>query len=244
MNRPSQDPDGRRARERETLARWLEEWHLDALLPEPEPAAAGSTPEGGAAPSHPGVPAPRPAGPEPPAVGDIRLLAPETPATRDRPVYVAVLRALPPDGWLVAPFGRFATPAVPGEWATRRAAPPLRVLCAWNRAVLPQARLVGAWRAGRLSTVEQRQVARLLAALSSAGPLPAVLAARVGPPLLHPADPRHLYVAQERALWSGERALRLAEPPAPYSIGNPSPAAQPLAAEPRDSPYAPPPPPV
>jgi hypothetical protein len=176
---------------RQRLAAWLWEWEADRRL---QRAAEedGTTPQVCRYP----VPLKRGAAP---AAGQIRLLPPSTPATCERPVYVALLDRDGSRGWRVAPFGRFALPALPGELALRRSAVHLRVLCLWNRFLVSESLLRAAWPAGRLGPSERSNVAVVLAALEGA-PLPDRLARRVGPPLVHPLDPRHAYVEEARGL--------------------------------------------
>jgi hypothetical protein len=176
------------------LAAWMHEWQLDRRLRQADEAAPGAAP-----PAPCRYPATAP-GRGVIAAGQIRLLPPVTPQTAARPVYVAVLAQAGGGVWQVAPFGRFATPALPGELALRRRALHLRVLCLWNVSALPDALLRAAWQAGRLSAPEQRGAASVQAALRGT-PLPGMLARRVGPPLVHPLDPRHAYLDEERALW-------------------------------------------
>jgi hypothetical protein len=187
--KPERDPPPGARR----LAAWLDEWHLERRLQAADPDA----PPARRAPIR--YPAPR-AGAAVRA-GQIRLLPPATPATAARPVYVAVLAPAGPERWQVAPFGRFATPALPGEYATRRRALPLSVLCAWNAGVAGAALLRASYPAGRLTAAERRACGALLAVAGGGAPPPADVARRTGPPLVHPLDPRHAYVEEERALW-------------------------------------------
>lgn len=185
---------------RQQLAAWLREWELDQLL-QPAGPVADHPPVRGAAVElvmHRRAPA------EPLQSGAIRLLVPQTPATDRRPVYVAVLRQQAPAAWWVAPFGRFGVPGLPGELATARTALHLRVLCLWNLTVLGVDVLQAAWPVGRLTQPEWRATWQVLACARDPGrPMRGALARRVGPPVVHPADPRHLYQEQEAAVWDG-----------------------------------------
>lgn len=187
--------------QRQQLAAWLREWELDQWL-QPDGMVAGDAPgpAGRVAP-----PPRRRAPPADPSPGTILLLAPRTPATDCRPVYVAVLAPQAPAAWLVAPFGRFSVPGLPGELGLpRRSALHLRVLCLWNRTVLTADVLRATWLAGRLTQPEWRAAWQVLACASDPDRrLSVAVARRVGPPLVHPADPRHLYQEQESALWEG-----------------------------------------
>ena len=204
------------------LAAWLDEWQLEQRLQ----AADSSAPAGPAARAPIRYPAPRPGAAV--SAGQIRLLPPATPATAGRPVYVAVFAPAGLDRWQVVPFGRFATPGLPGEFLTRRRTPPLRVLCAWNAGVVGAGLLQASYPAGRLTAAERHAAEALLAAAGATRTLPASVASRTGPPLVHPLDPRHRYMEEERALWleigavspaaSDAAPLRLAaeEPGTPY----------------------------
>jgi hypothetical protein len=179
--------------QRKRLATWLTEWRLAQRLEADETETASGP--CAVARIYPTARTRRRL-----SSGAILLLPPDRSATRNRLVYVALLEETAPEVWRVAPFGRFATPAVPGELALRRQALPLRVLCLWNTAQLTQARLVSAYQVGRLTAAERCDIAALRAYLNGA-PLPAGLARRIGPPLEHPLDPRQRYLEDARALW-------------------------------------------
>jgi hypothetical protein len=190
--------------QRKRLATWLTEWRLAQRL-ETDEAETASGPCA-VARTYPTARTRRRL-----SSGAILLLPPDRSATRGRPVYVALLEETAPEVWRVAPFGRFATPAVPGELALRRQALPLRVLCLWNTAQLTQARLVSAYQVGRLTAAERGDIAALRAHLggtSLSAPLPEPLARRIGPPLGHPLDPRQRYLEESRALWLDAAAAR------------------------------------
>ncbi|MBN1557541.1 MAG: hypothetical protein JW951_05280, partial [Lentisphaerae bacterium] len=95
------------------------------------------------------------------------------------------------------------------EWRTGRTAPCLSVLCLWNTRSLPASLLRQSWTAGRLTPAEQRAARAVLAG----GPLPRALAARTGPPLVHPLDPRHEYRESEHRIMQDLRGLPAAGPP-------------------------------
>ncbi len=188
--------------QRERLARWLDEWALDRRLREsdggvddfPEPV---SFQEGKAG--------------EEVRPGDIRLLYPGQ-EIHDGPAYVAVTEAAG-DLYLIIPFGRFEEPATPEEWRTERDAFPLRVLCLWNARALSADALTRSWRVDCLTAREKEDVRILNEWMESERALPSGLAHAVGPPLVHPLDPRHDYLEEEtgrldRALgkdWWAER---------------------------------------
>jgi hypothetical protein len=190
---------------RHQLAAWLNEWSIEQTLPIEFPALTRPPPDRNLAAAPAYHPARRARACVP---GQIRLIHP---ATHDDvclpPLYVAVLDPVPPDNWWVVPFGRFSVPAVPSEWRTGLTAMPLRVLCLWNTRRVPGRALTDrSWPAGKLSARLLAQ-ARLLITHASVndrrmphpdGPqLPDRTAADLGPPLLHPQDPRWAYLAQE-----------------------------------------------
>lgn len=174
--------------------------------------------------------------------GDIVLLPPETATTRRRPVYVGLVGELEPAdeengapgvegaSWLVIPFGRLPLPAVPGELVTRRQAASLRVLCVWNCALAAAARLARGWLVGRL-TARELDLARRVRDLAPDSVPPAALARRVGPPLIHPLDPRHVYLDEERLLWFETPATGAAQAMLSSGLLTTSDTATPRAAE-------------
>ena len=220
--------------QRRQLAEWLKAWHLaqrlEALPDLPETAAPPSYSQASPRRTEP----PRyNGGLSPLQAGSIVLLPPDTEVTRSRPVYVALIEATEGDRWRVVPFGRFALPALPGELATGRRAPPLRVLCVWNSAVVDSARLAQGWQVGQLLAREMRWVRQRLD-LPENTPPPAPLARRLGPPLIHPLDPRHDYIEEERLLWE-EPGVATSCGEVPVDYGSfPDTATLPLAAEKND----------
>ena len=173
-------------RQRARLARWLREWRIAVTLQDESPGM-------GEAPVIPGS-----SGDRPVEAGQVRLLMPCGPVTRVRPVHVAILRAVGRDASLAAPFGRFAEPAVPGEWLTGRTAAPLRVLCVWNGREWPAGGLEQSWFVTELTADECRAADRIGESLASGASIPADLRRATGPPLVHPDDPRQVYIARER----------------------------------------------
>lgn len=175
------------------LAHWLAERELDRRLP--------------AGPEARVRPPPLPWGRDAAGVlreGEIRLLHPTAGmAAAARPVYVALLLLRKDRRWLLAPFGRYAVPATPGEWATGSRAGPLRVLCLWNARPASARVLIGSWRVGVLST-RQRHAALAVHRRERGGPeVEPAVARRTGPPVLHPLDPRLEYLSEETELWDG-----------------------------------------
>jgi hypothetical protein len=182
------------------LSRWLKEWQLDRILrkelandQEPQTrfstlAAAGAgTPYGNAGKST--------------EIGEIRLLHPAGGGLDQRPVYIAVLEDRPDNTFLIAPFGRFAEPALPGEWLTGLKPVPLRVLCLWNSRGIAGAQLASmSWPAGRLTRSRIKEALEVYHHVRTGAPLISVPPDNVGPQLRHPLDPRHQYQLEETEL--------------------------------------------
>lgn len=139
---------------------------------------------------------------EPPlAAGQIRLLQPRGPAARDRLRYFAVLDLERSGDALIAPFGPLAVPATPGELRTRERALGVRVLCLWNARRVPACRIGGTWFVGWLDAVTLSEARAVRECLARGEEQSWRRAARAGPPLRHPLDPRQVYLARERAGW-------------------------------------------
>lgn len=217
--------------QRQTLASWLREWTVEqALAGGGEEAAWASAARRR-----------RTRRRQPARAGEVRLLPPDI--SGDRLRYFLVLEA-PPDGPVrVAPFSRFAVPAIPGEWRTGHRAPALAVLCVWNAVALPRAIAERAWPVTDFGA-ERLEKARKLAAVYLAPDLepPAGWTESVGPPLRHPDDPRWRYLREEAEAW--ERWASPAHQGASVeplvlrdggAAGDDAKAAWPLAAEPRGS---------
>ncbi|MFC1452045.1 hypothetical protein ACFLSJ_01720 [Verrucomicrobiota bacterium] len=196
MKQPEPEKRSNPERHRQRLGRWLAEWQIEQAIAageETHPRKSRGDNARTVAGDRPGVCA------VPDSeirVGQIRLLAPETPTTRLRPVHVAILEE-DEAGLLVAPFGRFAEPALPGEMATNRRTAPLRVLCLWNARRVDKRTLRTSWVVDELSDDERDEALSVHHGLTSHSPLPAGLERKLGPPLLHPDDPRQVYFHRE-----------------------------------------------
>lgn len=193
-------------KQREKLAAWLAEWRLDQELPPPETTADATPPE--AAENGPDRSADltvAASGAELKA-GDVVLLPPVGEVTSGRPVYVALLEEAPRGGWLCAPFSRFSTPATEGEFETDRGFDPLKVVCAWNANALSSPLLAQGWLVGHLAASDVKALADF-----ASGKRAELPPARRGPPLVHPLDPRHEYLEEERSLWLDFRARAQAD---------------------------------
>jgi hypothetical protein len=125
-----------------------------------------------------------------------------------------------------------------------REAAPLRVLCAWNARRMTPAQLADSWYVDDLSDEELGEAAALLQHLRFGQPVPDPLRGRTGPPLRHPADPRHEYLEEEEGLLAwlpaafGARANPAYEggrrPSTPWILSESDPARGRLAAEDRE----------
>lgn len=212
-------------RQRRRLAEWLDEWRLEQALSRADAlagAAAGMECPDAAVSADPVAPglAVAPGRDAAPAAGQVRLMMPDNPATRRRPLYVLILTSLPSDAGLIIPFGILATPAIPGEWRTGWQALPVRVLCIWNARRVTLESLRRSWHVrdveGRRLAMAQRLALDVFAwpvsirsrmqVEADARPVPANV---LGPPLVHPLDPRWQYLATE-----SERLDVLGPPPA------------------------------
>jgi hypothetical protein len=199
VNRDRPDPD-----QAARLSRWLKEWELlQALAPDAPPPA-----------SHTPLALADAADPAPVQAGDIRLLHPAIEPHGVR--YIAVLCQQNGGDFLVAPFGLLSEPATPGEVATGRTTPALRVLCIWNRFEMCRANLQRSWLADRLNDEECHT---LLAPMVTASAMGAATwpADRTGPPLRHPLDPRWDYLDMESEF--RQRACRPTRQGVVYDIG-------------------------
>jgi len=173
-------------RQRQQLAEWLAERELDRVLMDP-------VDEPGAAPEvrydlKPGKIEP----------GEIYILRP---AAKNShlwgPVYVLVLESVTGSRWRVIPFGRYAVPAVPGEWATGLTAPPLRVLCFWNvREISAGFVLPGSVK--KLTPRLMREIHIIYRHVLFGETAGDSITKRLGPSIQHPADPRYDYLDDER----------------------------------------------
>lgn len=179
--------------QRKALADWLALWRIDLSLAKavgkPSDATDIPTAENAALAVSEFTYA---ASGDTPEAGDIVLLPPVGRITQSRPVYLALCERTD-GGWGAVPFARLPLPATDAEFATGREELPLRVLSPWNAGFLPDEVVARAWKVGRLRPAE----AAALRAYKKGEP-PSLEA---GPPLVHPLDPRHDYLDEERELW-------------------------------------------
>ena len=198
--------------QKERLARWLREWELESALKEDELAgrpdpyygmalrsglSSGDTelPQGLAASI--GANVGRDMEQSLAVPGQIRLLRPTAGAARERPVYVAVLADGYADDLLIAPYGRFSEPALPGELLTGRDVACLRVLCLWNGRWVARSQAEDSWLVDNMAETELQDALDVWKTIDSGDGLPPDLKKRTGAPVQHPADPRHDYRAEE-----------------------------------------------
>ena len=187
--------------QRERLAEWMQEWRIECILKDDEGDSPVSASPWSECQPERGSPAGDERLSDPPRIGQIRLLHPGSTAAR-RPVYVAILAHQAPHSFLAAPYGRFSEPATPGELLTGRTSAALRVLCVWNVRSLAADILARSWAVDEMPSDELDDARLVLKSLESGKP-PDRLARRVGPPLAHPADPRHAY-EDEEAEWAAD----------------------------------------
>ncbi len=193
MNWPAHRLKKARAADRRKLAEWLAERELDSLLHYADDTTSESEP-----PADIGMPKDLYVR-DTVCAGDIRLLMPRSGlGAIDSPVYVAVLPGGVADEVVAVPFGRYGVPAFPTEWKTGMKQAALRVLCFWNAQRIAAEQFPPSWRVKRLTARQVTAWTEVRHQVEQGGELPAGVQNRVGPPLLHPADPRHAYIAEEQ----------------------------------------------
>lgn len=134
--------------------------------------------------------------------GQVLHLPPECHAEVGRTVFALVTHVDSGHGTArVIPFGPVETPALPSELSTGIGDQALRVLCLWNAAELPLRMLERSWLVSECDAALLSDVEALQAGLEQKKEVPANLRDRVGPPLIHPDDPRHEFIYMEEQLW-------------------------------------------
>ena len=139
---------------------------------------------------------------EPIQVGDIRILRSRLIGETDLPVYVAVISEWEGGDWLIAPYGEFSEPATTGELLTGREDFGLRVLCLWNTHSISSEDLSFSFLEDRMTDEERNDSWVVFRAVSTGDDLPQHLSKRIGPPIVHPKDPRIAYQEEFKKLMS------------------------------------------
>lgn len=183
-------------KERERLRRWLADWRVFEAL---GGYAKDLVDPGGTEPEFAGT-FDRPNFDSDPKPGEIRLLSSRVLGDVSRAVYVALYADWENDWVLVAPYAPFFEPASPGELATGRPAPYLKVLSLWNTHSCPPRALADSWVVDHLSGTEMEEAFAVFRSIFTGKALDAGLRERVGPPLSEGTDPRHAYQNQETQL--------------------------------------------
>jgi len=179
-------------RQRRQLSAWLHEWNLEQRLRRVDMGAHEPAPES-ALTSAPLRAYPRRGEFAP---GRILLMPPRSSISPARPLFILLLAELKSGVCLIAPFSRFSAPALPGEWRTGHKAAPLRVLCPWNARGVLRSVLETAWPAARMSAVKTRRALAIWRCIWQEDAAPGAPSRNTGPPLRHPLDPRHEYIAE------------------------------------------------
>ena len=134
--------------------------------------------------------------------GQILHLRPSLNTDWSREVHVLVLKVDQElDRALVVPFGPLPMPAFSAELATGLPDESLRVLCVWNACWLSGHAVRVSWETGSAPDALLADVESLRLSLKRKQALPEAVAERTGPPILHPEDPRKMYVAEEESLF-------------------------------------------
>jgi len=177
--------------QKRSLECWLQEWNIEQELRRADvpcderPAGNGTalhgTPREGAVVE----------------VRQIRLLYPDCSASWHRPVYLALLDHRQDGGILAAPFSRFSYPALPGELIIEREDVQLRVISLWCAQEFRVSRLALGWQVDDLDEGELRMARSVYEWIHGGEDVPGEIKERVGPPLIHPLDPRWDYREEE-----------------------------------------------
>ena len=221
-----------RVAQKRTLIRWLNEWRIEQALQNEDEAQAVDG-RRYAAKEQKRIPLQYDL--EPVRAGQIRLFHPFSKETSARARHVVVLMGCDDGSWLVAPFGRFSEPAVPGEWRTRLRVPALRVLCFWNGRSISESSLARSWVVGRMSASKLARAITIHKCLAAGKKIPGRHDHHVGPPLVHPLDPRIEYLEEEREWFASVAVKRAVDAHTirPWTLSDGGISALPRAAESR-----------
>lgn len=177
------------------LTEWLDEWEIFQALGgyEAEATEESEAPDPAPATHIEGDPR------HTAAPGDILILEPALVGPDfPRIPWFAVLARWDEDSLLMAPFSTLGVPASPGEWRTGREFLPLRVLCLWNARTVPVDLAERSWLADQLSESERVAALEVYKSHTLGRDLrPPAAAADIGPPIIHPSDPRRTYLRAE-----------------------------------------------
>jgi hypothetical protein len=221
-----------RMAQKQALARWLNEWRVDQELLDGDGLQIADDQRRVATENK------RIAlryDSEPIRACQIRLFHPFSKETHARARHIVVLKGCDGGSWLVAPFGRFSEAAGPGEWRTGLRVPVLRILCLWNARVITESVLGYSWVVGCMSTSRVAQALAIQKRLAEGKEISSPLGKRVGPPLMHPLDPRIEYMQEEREWFASVAAKGAVEVRRihPRSLSDGGVSALPRAAESR-----------
>ena len=196
-------PQKRTKEQTVTLGDWLAQWHLDRKLrecPEQDVSLENQGKDQRAEQDFGRLI--RPFSEEPvPEVSQIRLLSPSLISGGRGPTYVAVLGNTGTGCYLVAPFSRFQTPALPFEILLRDSPAALSVLCLWNARSISAFVLSQSWCVSQLSEAELQDALAICNLADQSNSIPETLASRVGPPVCDLEDPRLEYMDEEGEMW-------------------------------------------
>jgi hypothetical protein len=126
-------------------------------------------------------------------VGQIRLLAPVS----DESMVFIVVVSIDNDIGIV-PFSQLSEPATPDELISGRDKDIVSVYCLWNFRKVSAAIIGRGWVIDILDEKEEERLLKALDVYSYNKALPDDLQKDVGPPLIHPDDPRREYKNYER----------------------------------------------
>lgn len=201
--------------ETKRFALWLSHW-----AEEKERADSGELPDGlprGAPPAASSVS--RPFDSPDLVEGEIRVLDPWLVPDVRGPLFFIILQEWIDGMWLIAPFSRFPVPATVGEWETGREHNQLGVLSLWNAHTVPDSVLKRSWFVDISEPQELENARAVFRHVATGAALPVNLLSEIGPPMYHPADPRHEYLASDAVALSP-----LAELAREYAENSPRPS--------------------
>ena len=175
------------------LALWLDDRERDLILREGDDSPENSSSDGIPFPLDPPIH-------EDLSPGDVVMLSREfSLPDASGPLCLAVLSNWEDDFFLVGPYSPYSEPATPLELRMSSDRQGLRVLSLWNCHTMQAEFLRKSWLIDKLSDEEVSQAFSVFKVSFRGGDVPPELADRVGPPLLHPRDPRREYQDEQMA---------------------------------------------